>query len=76
MKRTAILCVLFLSVSAAVFGQEEPVKYKKNSRLLVISGSPGSHDDSAEDRPAGDYCYEWKNDRLRLIKFVKRTSEN
>jgi hypothetical protein len=52
--------------------EDEPVKYRKNSHMLVISGVPGSHDDSAPDKPAGDYFYEWKNNDLRLIKFVKR----
>ena len=49
----------------------EPIAYKKNSRLLVISGSPGVANGAAE-KPQGLYYYEWKNDRLRLVKFVKK----
>jgi hypothetical protein len=50
---------------------DEPVAFKKNSRLLIISGSPGVANGAAE-KPQGLYYYEWKNDRLRLVKFVKK----
>jgi len=48
---------------------DEPVAYKKNSRLLVIFGIPGSKE-SQPDKPSGKYYYEWANNRLRLVKFV------
>jgi hypothetical protein len=49
---------------------EEPVRYKKNSRLFIISGIPGSPTERNPELPAGDYYYEWRNNRLRLIKSV------
>lgn len=48
---------------------DEPVKYKKNSRLLVIKGSPGVKNDAAE-KPQGEYYYEWNGSRLKLIKLA------
>ena len=52
--------------------ESEPLKYRKNSRLLVLSGIPGSADDNAPQKPWGDYYYEWKNNRFRQVKYVKR----
>jgi hypothetical protein len=49
---------------------ERPVEYRKNSRLLVIHGIPGTQIDENADLPTGDYFYEWKNNRLRLISSV------
>lgn len=55
--------------------ETEPLKYKANSRLLVISGIPGSAaDDEEPQKPWGDHYYEWKNNRLRLIKYVRRNN--
>lgn len=53
---------------------DEPVAYRKDSRLIVISGSPGVKD-GGQDKPQGKYYYEWKGNRLHLIKFVKLKSE-
>ena len=50
---------------------DEPVAYKKNSRLLVITGSPGVLK-NAPEKPAGIYYYEWERERFRLVKFVKK----
>ena len=50
---------------------DEPVAYRKNSRLLVITGSPGVLRDAPE-KPSGVYYYEWKNDRLQLVRFEKK----
>jgi hypothetical protein len=47
----------------------KPVEYRKNSRLLIIRGSPGVKDNDAE-KPAGDYYYEWKGNTLKLIRFI------
>ena len=52
--------------------ESEPLKYRKNSRLLVLSGIPGSGDDNAPQQPWGDYYYEWKNNRFRRVSYVKR----
>ena len=53
---------------------EEPVAYRKNSRLLVITGSPGRAKDDDPDLPSGEYYYEWKANRLRLIKYIAKRS--
>lgn len=50
---------------------EEPLRYQKNSRLLIITGVPGT----PEGRPElsmGEYFYEWRNNRLRLIHSIPR----
>ena len=54
---------------------DKPVEYKKNSRLLIITGSPGTANDNAPDRPRGTYYYQWKNNKLRLVKFLKSETE-
>ena len=54
---------------------DPPVEYKTNSRLLIIHGIPGEATDDAPSKPAGDYYYEWKNDRLHQIKFIPRSME-
>jgi hypothetical protein len=54
---------------------DEPVAYRKNSRMLVISGIPGNAEDNAPDKPSGIYYYEWKNNRLRQIRFVAKAME-
>jgi len=53
---------------------DDPVAYRKNSRLLVISGSPGVKDDEPE-KPNGKYYYEWLRNQLRLVKFVPFKSQ-
>ncbi len=50
---------------------EEPLRYRKNSRLLIINGVPGT----PEGRPElsmGEYFYEWRNNRLRLLRSIPR----
>jgi len=54
---------------------EEPVAFRKNSRMLVITGVPGQASDDAPEKPSGAYYYEWKNNRLRQIKFVPKPME-
>jgi len=49
---------------------DEPVRYRKNSRMLVISGVPATHTEGRDELPMGDYYYEWKNNRLRLVRSV------
>lgn len=55
----------------------EPVKFRKNSRLFVISGISGDQEERNDDKIWGDYYYELKGNGLGLIKFVprKRTNE-
>lgn len=45
---------------------EDETTFRKNSRLLVISGAPASR----QEKPCGKYYYEWKNNRFRLVKFI------
>lgn len=48
----------------------ETYKFRKNSRLLIIHGTPGPDIENAPQRKQGTYYYEWRANRLRLIKFV------
>ncbi|HEY0322416.1 MAG TPA: hypothetical protein VGC66_15780 [Pyrinomonadaceae bacterium] len=53
---------------------DDPLKFKANSRLLVLSGFPASEGNS--DNPkTGLYYYEWTGARLRLVKFVPKKRE-
>src|SRR5215213_4528024 len=49
---------------------DKPLEYRKNSRLLILRGSPGVMDNEA-DKPIGTYYYQWSDNHLRLVKFVK-----
>jgi hypothetical protein len=49
---------------------EKQIDFRPNSRLLIIHGRPGSFDENAGPKPAGDYYYEWRAEGLRLLKFV------
>lgn len=51
---------------------EKQLDFRKNSRLLIIHGRPGTRKEGTDTRPAGDYYYEWRNERFRLIKFVEK----
>ena len=44
---------------------DEPIRHRANSRLIVISTVPATKADNREDS-----YYEWKNNRLRLIRSV------
>lgn len=48
---------------------DKPVEYRKNSRLLIIRGSPGVKDNEPE-KPNGEYFYEWTGRDLRLVSFI------
>jgi hypothetical protein len=48
---------------------DEPVEFRKNSRLLIIRGSPGVKDNQPE-KPNGEYYYEWKANNLHLVKYI------
>ena len=54
---------------------EEQIEFRKNSRLLIIHGRPGSYRENAKILPSGDHYYEWKNDRLRLIRSEIKASK-
>jgi len=46
--------------------------FKKNSRLLIIHGRPGSKDDSGYSGPPGDYYYEWRSNAFHLIRSIPK----
>jgi hypothetical protein len=48
---------------------KDPVEYRKNSRLLIIRGSPGVKDNDSE-KPNGEYYYEWTGNDLKQVKFI------
>lgn len=50
---------------------EEPLRYRKNSRLLILTGVPGTAE-GKEELSMGEYFYEWRNNRLNLIRSVVR----
>jgi hypothetical protein len=50
----------------------EVYTYKKNSRLMVVRGAPGPMTDGDTEKEPGTYYYEWRANRLRLIKFIPR----
>lgn len=49
----------------------EPVVYKANSRLLVLSGFKGG-DLERDNAPCGVYYLEWTGTNFRQIKFVQK----
>jgi hypothetical protein len=53
---------------------ENPVEYRKNSRLLIIRGSPGVKDNDPE-KPNGEYYYEWFENNLKQVKFIPYKTE-
>lgn len=54
----------------------ETYTYRKNSRLLIIKGTPGPMEDGDSEQKQGTYYYEWRANRLRLIKFVPDESRS
>ena len=58
------------NVSLAWLDQEEqvPMKYKRNSRLLVLIGEVMFDDGSTKK---GKYFYLWQNNKLKLIRSAK-----
>ena len=64
--------VQFYAMATGIDGNDyvdKPVEYRKNSRLLILRGSPGVKDGDPE-KPGGEYYYEWRGNDLRLIKFI------
>lgn len=48
----------------------EVYSYRKDSRLLIIRGKPGPDVENARNRKQGTYYFEWRANRLRLLRFV------
>jgi len=53
----------------------EQLEFKKNSRLLIIHGRPGSRNENAKIPPSGDHYYEWKGNRLHLLRSVPKKTD-
>lgn len=43
-----------------------PLNFRRNSRLLIVAGSPNE-----EERRAGLSYFEWRGERLRLVRFIR-----
>jgi len=55
-------------------GNDDALRFKPDSRLLVMSGFPAS--EGSKDEPkSGLYYYEWTGGRLRLVKLVEKKRE-
>ena len=46
--------------------------FRKNSRMLIIHGRPGTSNESGPSGPTGDYYFEWRGDRFRRLKVVPK----
>lgn len=51
-------------------GEEPGLKYKLNSRLLMLVGWPGEGDRA--DDLAGTFYYKWENNEFKLVHAVKK----
>lgn len=52
---------------------EEPVTYRTDSHLLRMVGYPHKGKPGKENYGEGGiYFYEWKNNHLKLVKFIKK----
>src|SRR5258708_31187108 len=67
----------FMNIDAT-YGEgysDEQLEFKKNSRLLIIHGRPGSRNENAKTPTPGDYYYEWKGNRLHLLRSVPKKTD-
>ena len=67
----------FANIDAS-YGEDysnEQLEFKKNSRLLIIHGRPGSRNENAKIPPSGDHYYEWKGNRLHLLRSVPKKTD-
>ena len=53
---------------------DDALRFKPNSRLMVMSGYPGSEGNRDEPK-SGLYYYEWTGRRLRLVRLVEKKRE-
>ena len=51
-------------VGGQLYQEEDRLQFRKNSRLLIVAGAKN-------DEEIGKFFYEWKNNRLRLIRKTK-----
>jgi hypothetical protein len=50
---------------------DELLRYRATSRLLILKGVPGSRADTDPPRPQGTYYFEWLGTRFRLLRSVE-----
>ncbi|HKP69368.1 MAG TPA: hypothetical protein VJV05_08790 [Pyrinomonadaceae bacterium] len=56
---------------------EKPIDFRKNSRLVIVRGTPGTQIDRETYPSSGDYYYEWKNYKLRpVLAVIEEKKEN
>ncbi len=58
---TVYFSPLISFVGGQLFQEEDRLQFRKNSRLLVVAGAK-------DDEEIGKFYYEWKNNRLRLLR--------
>lgn len=51
---------------------EVQLDFKKNSRLLIIHGRPGSKEGSGAGLPSGDHYLVWDGAKFKLIKSIAK----
>jgi hypothetical protein len=49
--------------------EQEPIKFRKDSRLLILTGEVTFDDGSIK---IGKYFYLWQNNKLKLIQFIEK----
>jgi hypothetical protein len=57
------------SVGYSPLSKDSPMEYHLNSRLIIINGYL---EDAHGKREHGTYYYKWQNNRLVLLKFLKK----
>ncbi len=50
----------------------EPIRFRPDSRLIIIFGAPDSDDDSEMDRNFGTHYYVFERGRFRQVYFVHK----
>lgn len=58
---TVYFSPLISFVGGQLFQEEDRLQFRKNSRLLVVAGAK-------DDEEIGKFYYEWKSNRLRLLR--------
>lgn len=59
----------------ATYGNEYSdiqIDFKKDSRLIIIHGRPGTKEERGSTAPSGDHYFEWKNNKFRYITVVPK----
>lgn len=46
--------------------------FRRNSRMLIIHGRPGTANESGPSGPMGDHYFEWRGDRFKRLAVVPK----